>query len=44
MIMVMIAQWENDYISLSLLSVSRAMIAQWENDYISLSLLSMTLV
>ena len=37
---VMIAQWENECISLSVLSVARVMIAQWENECISLSVLS----
>jgi len=35
----MIAQWENECISLSVLPVTRAMIAQWENECISLSVL-----
>jgi len=39
---VMIAQWENECISLSILSVARVMIAQWENECISLSILSPT--
>ena len=34
---VMIAQWENECISLSVPSVARVMIAQWENKCISLS-------
>jgi len=34
---VIIAQWENECISLSVLSVARVMIAQWENECISLS-------
>jgi len=33
----MIAQWENECISLSVLFIARAMIAQWENECISLS-------
>ena len=37
---VMIAQWENERISLSALSAVRVMIAQWENECISLSVLS----
>ena len=37
---VMIAQWENECISLSVLSMARVMIAQWENGCISLSVLS----
>jgi len=40
----MIAQWENECISLSVLSVARVMIAQWENECISLSVLSVALV
>ena len=32
----MIAQWENECISLSVLSVAWVMIAQWENECISL--------
>jgi len=36
----MIAQWENECISLSVLSVARVIIAQWENESISLSVLS----
>ena len=36
---VMIAQWENECISLSVLFVATAMIAQWENECISLSVL-----
>ena len=36
----MMAQWENEWISLPVLSVARAMIAQWENEWISLSVLS----
>jgi len=35
----MIAQWENQCISLSVLSMARVMIAQWENECISLSAL-----
>jgi len=34
------AQWENECISLSVLSVAPVMIAQWENECISLSVLS----
>jgi len=41
---VMIAQWENECISLSVLSVARVMIAQWESECISLSVLSMARV
>jgi len=41
---VMIAQWENECISLSVLSMARVMIAQWENECISLSVLSMARV
>jgi len=37
---VMIAQWDNECISLSVLSEARVMIAQWENECISLSVLS----
>jgi len=37
---VMIAQWENGCISLSVLSRARVMIAQWENGCISLAVLS----
>jgi len=33
---VMIAQWENECISLHVLSVARVMITQWENECISL--------
>ena len=33
----MIAQWENDCISLAVLSEDLVMIAQWENECISLS-------
>jgi len=40
----MIAQWENECISLSVLSVARLMIAQWENECISLSVLFMARV
>ena len=36
----MIAQRENECVSLSVVSVGRVMIAQWENQYISLSVLS----
>jgi len=32
---VMIAQWENECISLSVLSSARVMIAQWENECIT---------
>jgi len=39
MAQVMIAQWENEWISLFVLSVAKAMIAQWENKCISLSVL-----
>jgi len=35
-----IAQWENEGISLSVLSMTWAVIAQWENEGISLSVLS----
>jgi len=41
---VMIAQWKNECISLSVLPVARVMIAQWENECISLSVLSMARV
>ena len=41
---VMTAQWENECISLSVLSMARVMIAQWENECISLSVLSMARV
>jgi len=34
------AQWENECISLSVLSMTRVMIAQWENEWISRSVLS----
>jgi len=37
---VMIAQWENECISLPVLSIARVMIGQWENECISLSVLS----
>jgi len=40
----MIAQWEDECISLSVLSVARVMIAQWEDECISLSVLSMARV
>ena len=40
----MIARWENECISLSVLSEIQAMIAQWENECISLSVLSMARV
>ena len=40
----MIAQWENECISLSALSIARVMIAQWANECISLSVLSMARV
>jgi len=40
----MIAQWENECISLSVLSMARVIIAQWENERISLSVLSMARV
>jgi len=36
----MIAQWENECISLSVPSVALVMIAQWENECLSLSVLS----
>ena len=39
----MIAQWENECISLSVLSVVRVMIAQWENERVSLFVLSVAL-
>jgi len=32
----MVAQWENECISLSVLTVARVMIAQWENECVSL--------
>jgi len=35
----MIAQWENECISLSVLPVARVMLAQWENECISRSVL-----
>jgi len=35
----MIAEWENECISLSVLTVARVMIAQWENERLSLSVL-----
>ena len=38
---VMIAQWENECISLSILPKARVMIAQWENECISLFILPM---
>ena len=41
---VMIAQWENECISLSVLPVGRVMIAQWENECIPLSVLSIARV
>jgi len=37
----MMAQWENEWISLSDLPMARAMMAQWENEWISLSVLPM---
>jgi len=37
---VMIAQWENECISQSILSVARIMIVQRENEGVSLSILS----
>ena len=37
---VMTAQWENECISLSVLSVARVMTAQWENECISPPVLS----
>jgi len=40
----MIAQWENECISLSVLSMAWVMIAQWENECISLSVLPMAWV
>jgi len=40
----MIARWENECVSLSVLSVARVMIAQWENECISLSVLSVARV
>jgi len=36
---ITIAQWENEWISLSVLPVARVLIAQWENEWISLSVL-----
>jgi len=36
----MIAQWENERVSLSVLSVALVMIAQWENERVSLFVLS----
>jgi len=36
---VMIAEWENECISLSVLTVARVMIAQWDNERLSLSVL-----
>ena len=35
LVSVMIAQWENECLSLSVLSVVRAMISQWENECLS---------
>ena len=40
----MISQWENECISLSVLSMALVMISQWENECISLSVLSVALV
>jgi len=40
----MITQWENEWISLAVLSMTRVMIAQWENEWISLAVLSVTRV
>jgi len=40
----MIAQWKNEWISQSVLSVTRVMIAQWENECISQSVLSVARV
>jgi len=40
----MIAQWENECISLSVLPMARVMIAQWENECISLAVLFMAQV
>ena len=40
----MIAQWENECISLPVPSMARVMIAQWENECISLSVLPVTRV
>jgi len=40
----MIAQWEHECISLTVLSVARVMIAQWENECISLTVLSVARV
>jgi len=37
---IMITQWENECISLSVLPMVQVMIAQWENECISLSVLS----
>jgi len=37
----MIAQWENECVSLPVLSVALVIIAQWENECISLSVLSL---
>jgi len=39
-----IAQWENECISLSVLSMALIMTAQWENECISLSVLSVARV
>ena len=41
---VTIAQWENECISLSVLSAARVRKAQWENECISLSVLSVARV
>jgi len=40
----MIGQWENECISLSVLSMTRVMIAQWNDECIPLSVLSMARV
>jgi len=44
MVRVMIPKWENEWISLSVLSMVRVLTAQWENEWISLSVLSMVWV
>jgi len=41
---IMIAQWENECSSLSVLPVARVMIAQWDNESISLSIFFMARV
>jgi len=41
---VIIAQWENECVSVSVLSMGWVMIAQWENECISVSALSMAWV